>query len=124
MTFIFTFMNEGLPWRLMKCLLEGRARMHGVCVCQCVVNILTILDKGSLYGGNKIHVLLDHETTIVMHGTTRKQLDTAQSFQTLLVLQRGLRVTAGLEKGAEEVGLGPFSKFNHGSFAHPWELFS
>ena len=98
MTFIFTFMNAGLPWWLVKCLLEGRARMNGVCVCQSVVNMFTIFDKRSLYGGNKIHVLLDHETTVVMHGTTRKQLNIAQSFQTLLVLQRGLRVTAGLER--------------------------
>ena len=43
-------------------------------------------------------MLLDHEAAVVMHGTTRKQLNIAQSFQILLVLQRGLRVTAGLER--------------------------
>lgn len=43
-------------------------------------------------------MLLDHEATVVMHGTTRKQLNIAQSLQILLVLQRGLRVTAGLER--------------------------
>ena len=53
MTFIFTFMNEGLPRWLVKCLLEGRARMNGVCVCQSVVNMLTILDKGAYVKGIK-----------------------------------------------------------------------
>ena len=48
----------------------GRKSKNGwcvcVCVCVCVVNKLTILNKESLYGRNKILVLLFYVLYVIM----------------------------------------------------------